>query len=448
MHLTPRFGLLSYLVLVASLTNSFLSIQNVKAQEEWPQFRGPTGQGLAAKDARVPAVFSEDQNVKWKTPIPGRGWSSPVISGNHIWLTTAVSEQATPEEIAEKLAKDRMAEMKEVAGSIELHALCLMADSGKILHDIVLAKFDEVEPIHTLNSYASPTPVLAGDKVLCDFGNYGTWCLHAETGEELWKARYEVNYSVGAGSSPFVLGNRLVLVCDGIDDQFVAGLDLQTGKEVWRTSRPIMDAADVEFEKAYSTPVAAEVDGKYQVIVPAAQWICGYDPEDGHEIWRVRHGRGFSLSPSPIVVDDLVIFSTGYMRADLVAVRLGGEGDVTDSHIAWRLSRGVPNKPSPIEVDGKVYMVSDSGILTQLDAQSGSIQWQERLGGNYSASPIYAGQKLFFSSHEGIVTVVQPGDKYQELAQNQLEGRLMASPAVLGNDLIIRSEVGLLRIGS
>lgn len=420
----------------------------IHAEDRWPQFRGPSGQGLAARNAAVPIEFSDVQNVKWRTPIAGKGWSSPVIGDGRIWLTTAVTRKATQAEIDAKLAKDRMASMKEVAGSLELKAVCLDAATGKVMHELSLAEFEEVEPIHSLNSYASPTPVLIGERVICDFGNYGTWCLDASSGKTLWDTRYKVNYSVGAGSSPFVVGDRVVLVCDGIDDQFVVGLNLSNGKEVWRTSRPPMDASDVEFEKSYSTPIVAEVDGKMQVVVPGAQWICGYDPQDGEEIWRVRHGNGFSLSPTPIVVDDMVVFSTGYMRADLVAVKLGGSGDVTKSHIAWRASRAVPNKPSPIVVEDKIYMVSDSGILTQLNVQDGSIQWQERLGGNYSASPIFAGDKLYFSSHEGVVTVIAPGEKYQELAKNQLEGRLMASPAVVGNDLIIRSEEAILRVGN
>lgn len=432
--------------LTVGLLLSTIPSANLVCAEDWTQFRGPSGQGFTSAK-NLPVEFSDSQNVKWRVPIEGVGWSSPVISDNRIWLTTALTQAASAEEREKKLANQKMADQMEVVSSLELKALCIDAATGKTLHNISLAKFTEVEPIHSLNSYASPTPVIDGDYVICDFGNYGTWCLDAKTAETVWSNRIVVDYSVGAGSSPYVLGDILILVCDGIDDQFVVGLNKKNGEEVWRTQRPPMDAADVEMEKAYSTPIAVNYKGQTQIVIPAAQWICAYEPTTGREIWRARHGNGFSLSPTPIALGDKVVFSTGYMRADLVAVQLGGEGDVTDTHIQWRSSRGVPNKPSPIAVDDRIYMISDSGILTQLRAEDGSIVFQQRLGGNYSASPILAGDRLYFSSHEGVVTVVEPGDEYHEIAENQLEGRLMASPAVLGDDLVIRSEFALLRIG-
>lgn len=442
LHLQKSFGFVASAALACCI-----SAGAIRANDSWPQFRGPSGQGIAG-DAQVPTQFDDQTNVKWRTKIEGKGWSSPVVEDGRVWLTTAVTQKATAEEIKEKLAKDRMASMKEVAGSLELKAICLDVSSGKVLHDVSLATFEEVEPIHSLNTYASPTPFLSDGKVVCDFGNYGTWCLDAATGKEIWKTRYQVNYSVGAGSSPLVENGKVVLVCDGIDDQFVAAVDLSSGKEVWRTQRPPMVARDVEYEKAYSTPISIQVAGRTQVVVPAAQWICGYDLDSGKEIWRVKHGEGFSLSPRPIAVGDMVVFSTGYMRPDLVAVKLGGTGDVTDTHVVWRTSRGVPKKPSPIAVGDNIYMVSDDGILSQLDSKSGAILWKERLGGNYSASPIYVGNKLFFSSHEGVVTVVEAGSTYQEVASNQMDGRLLASPAVVGNNLLIRSEAELLCIGN
>jgi hypothetical protein len=290
--------------------------------------------------------------------------------------------------------------------------------------------------------------VISDGKVFCHFGTYGTWCLNAANVEVIWKKQIIVDHSVGPGSSPIVVGKHLIIVCDGIDSQFVAALNVETGEEVWRTPRPPMTATNEEMKKAYSTPIAIEVNGRTQVAAPGAEWICSYDPITGEEIWRAKHGEGFSTSPSAVFWRGMVVFSTGFMRPEMVAVRADGKGDVTDSHIAWRVKRGAPNKPSPIVVDGNLYMLADNGIMTQV-GPNGEEHWQERLGGNYSASLIGSGNRIFVCSHEGNVTVVKAGEKYSELAKNELagEGRLMASPAVVDGDLLIRSENALMRFG-
>ncbi|MFN3194004.1 MAG: PQQ-binding-like beta-propeller repeat protein [Aureliella sp.] len=421
------------------------SVPNCCWAGDWRQFRGPTGQGIAEADP--PIEFGVDSAVKWKTPIAGKGWSSPVVQGDKIWLTSAVVVPATKEEREAKLAGDKMASIKEVAGSIELFAICVDFETGSVVHRIELASFDDPEPVNPLNSFASPTPIIDGQQIFVDFGNYGTWCLNSSSGDILWKRRYEVDYSVGPGSSPFLLANKLILVCDGIDQQYVVALERSTGKELWRTNRPPKDASNVEFHKAYSTPVAIQVAGQTQVVIPTAQWVCGYRPEDGKELWRFNHGRGFSVSPSPIFVDGLVVFSTGYMRPELVAVDPTGKGDVTDSKLAWRMSRGVPAMPSPILAGEKIYMISDDGILSQLDPKTGDIQWKERVAGQFSASPVTASGRIYLCSREGIVTVVQAGSEYKELARNKLDSRLMASPAIVGDELVIRTEESLYRIG-
>lgn len=430
-----------------ALLASLVAVAGMAAAEDaWPQFRGPDGQGNAPA-ANPLLEFSNTKNTRWRTPLEGRGWSSPVVSEGHVWLTTAISQAATPEETAQKLKGDPMAGIKEVAGSVEFKALCLDFDTGRIIHSIALSKTSDPEPINPMNSYASPTPTISDGKVYCDFGNYGTWCLDAMTGEKVWHRQVAVDYSVGPGSSPLVVGNHLILVCDGVDQQFVLALDKNTGDEVWRTARPPMRATNVEFKKAYSTPLVVTTEGKMQLIVPGAQWICGYAPETGEEIWRIDHGDGFSVSPRPIQAGDFVVFSTGYMRPELVAVRTDGQGDVSATHIAWRASRGAPTKPSPIVVDDRIFVVSDQGVLTQLRSEDGSIAWQERLGGNYSASPINAGGRLYFCSHEGDVTVLEAGTEFRTLAKNELGSQIMASPAVIGNDLLLRTDDALMRIG-
>jgi len=416
-----------------------LSARQSVAEDSWPQFRGPTGQGQAAT-CLVPDHFDQKNAMRWRTEIEGKGWSSPVVADGKIWLTTAIEH--------ERLQKKVRNEVKDVASKLNLKVLCIDFASGKLLQSIELAEFADAEPIHALNSYASPTPVIHHGRVYCHFGTYGTWCLNAANGETIWTKRLVIDHSVGPGSSPIICGKNLILVCDGIDEQFVAALNVDSGEEVWRTARPPMDANSDEMKKAYSTPIMINVAGKEQVVAPGAQWICSYDPANGKELWRAKHGSGFSTSPSAVYWNGLVVFSTGFMKPELVAVRADGSGDVTDSHIVWRAKRGAPNKPSPIVSGGHLYVIADSGILTQISPK-GEELWQERLGGNYSASPIGSGDRMFVCSHEGIVTVIKAGEVYHELAKNELagEGRLMASPAVVDGDLLIRSENALMRFG-
>ncbi len=423
----------------------FVSAGNTQAND-WSQFRGPDGAGLAQR-ADLPMRFSLSQGVKWRTPIDGKGWSSPVVANGQVWLTTAVTQEPTEEQKKQRLANVQPGDTKEVAGIVHLYAVCIDADSGKVVHNLLLSTVAEPQPINPLNTYASPTPVIDDQCVYCHFGTYGSWCLDAQSGDVLWHETINLDHSVGPGSSPIVVDNKLILVCDGIDQQFVIALDKQTGKTLWKTDRPAMRAGNVEMKKAYSTPILIEVNGQKQIVAPGAQWIAAYEPSTGREIWRADHGDGFSLSPSPVYSHGLVIFSTGYMRPELVAVRVDGQGDVSASHIAWRATRGAPAKPSPVVVGKSVFMIADNGVLTQLNCVDGKEIHRERLDGNFSASLLATNDKIYVLSHEGVVTVVSAGPEMKKLAENQLEGRLMASPAVLGDDLLIRTEQALVRIG-
>ncbi len=433
-----------------ALTLSLIAVafESILAGDRWLQWRGPDGQGHS-NSTEIPISFSMEDGVVWKAEIPGKGWSTPAVDEGRIWLTTATATPASEADIERRLADDPLKGMKEVVAAVQLRAIYLQFDNGRVEHDILLAEIAEPDPINPLNNYASPSPVIDGEHVYLHFGALGTWCLDSRTGEKIWDRAIKVNHSVGAGSSPLISGDLLVLVCDGTDHQFVAALDKNTGEEVWRTSRPPIDADNGEFRKAYSTPVEIDFEGQKQLVVPGAQWICSYDSTSGSELWRVDHGKGFSVSPMPVVTQDgLVIFSTGYMRPELVAVRLGGEGDVTETHIAWRSKKGAPAKPSPILAAGGLYMVSDLGVLTKIDTKTGDVIWNHRLGGNYSASPVQVGDKLIFCSHEGNVTIVKAGETYEELAKNELEPRLMASPVVINDQLLIRTEFSLLRVSN
>lgn len=435
--------------LIACLT--FVLMTSTAGAAEWKQFRGPDGQGHA--DARnLPLKWSESENVQWKTAIPGRGWSSPVLEANTIWMTTAVEEilagEALEKARKERLGANPMAKQLSLVGAVSLRAISVDATTGKLLTDVELMLVKNPPAIHTLNSYASPTPILDGNLLLCHFGELGTACLDTYTGKVLWKAVLPSTHAVGAGSSPVVHGDLFIVPCDGTDLQYVVGLNKRTGEQVWKTKRPAMSGTNGDFHKSYSTPLVATVAGKSQVIIPGAQWVASYEPETGREIWRVRYGDGFSNVPRPVVVNNLVCVCTGFMQPQLLAIRMDGEGDVTASHIAWKIPKSIPTMPSPVVVGEEIYYVTDQGVATCANAQNGEVIWTHRLGGNYSASPLAAAGRIYFSNREGETTVIQPGKAYTELAVNKLEGQHMASPAVLEDALLLRTNTHLYRIAN
>ncbi len=422
-----------------------VSFAQTAPDSQWTQFRGTNGSGIAHDQAQPPIDIDLNKQTAWEVAIPGTGWSSPVYVGNRIWLTTAVTKPATEKEIAAKLAGDRMAKIKTLASSMELKAICVDANDGRIVHSITLTTVNSPEPINPMNSYASPTPAISDGKVICHFGNYGTWCLDAETGNTIWTKQFVVKHSVGPGSSPVIFGDKAIIVCDGTDKQFIVGVDLKSGQQLWKTDRPPIRASDGEFRKAYCTPLLIEVNGQKQAVIPGAQWVAGYDPETGKEIWRADHGDGFSVTPMPVYESGLVVFSTGYSKSELVAVDPTGSGDVTDTNIVWR-ARNAPNMPSFIARSGQIFSISDKGILMCLDAKTGQVINRQRVGGNYSSSPLLAGGNLYFSSREGTMTVVKCSSDLETVAKNEFASSLMASPILIGDDLLVRTEKKLIRV--
>ena len=338
---------------------SFASAQTQPGH--WTQFRGTAGTGAANPSAKPPVKWSDEQKA-WEIEIPGTGWSSPVYQTNRAWMTSAVSTPMAKEEIAKRLEGVKYAQIKTIAASVDLHAICVDLDSGKIIHNLKLGTVGEPDPINPLNSYASPTPAISDGKVICHFGNYGTWCLNEETGKEIWKKEFVVKHSVGPGSSHVISDGKIIIVCDGTDKQFIVAADLKTGDEIWKTNRPPMSAPDGEQQKAYSTPLLIDVNGKKQAVIPGAQWVASYDPESGKEIWRVEHGKGFSTTPMAVYESGLVIFSTGYMQPEFVAVDPTGSGDVTGSNIAWR-TRNAPTMPSFVANSGRIFAVTDLSLI-------------------------------------------------------------------------------------
>jgi len=382
---------------------------------DWPQFRGPTGQGTSDEHG-LPLNWGETTNVRWKVPIPGKGWSSPVIQGDRIWLTTATEDGKS------------------------LRAISVDRNTGAILQNVEVFRLKSAKLTNSKNSFASPTPIIDGDHVYIHFGAFGTACL-TQSGEVVWKTKLDYdNGQHGTGGSPVLYDDLLIISCDGNDIQYVVALDKLTGKVRWKKSR--------EGYQAYTTPLILKLADGDQVISPGAFRAVSYDPRNGKELWQVTYGEGFSNVPRPVYGDGLVFICTGFQQPSLLAVRIDGKGDVTKSKVAWKLDRGVPLTPSPLLVGNELYLVTDNGIATCIDAKTGKENWRARLGGNHSASPIYADGRIYFLSEEGESVVIAPGKELKHLATNQLDGRTLASMAVAGGSIFVRSETHLYRIGS
>jgi outer membrane protein assembly factor BamB len=388
------------------------------APQDWPQFRGPDGQGHSDVKS-LPLQWSDSSpNIKWKAPIEGLGWSSPVVGGDRIWLTTATE------------------------GGKSLRAVCLDLATGKTVHDVEVFRHEAPGPAHKKNSHASPTPILDGDRVYVHFGSMGTACLSAD-GKAVWKQTLRYSPVHGSGGSPVLFGELLIINCDGGDRQFVVALDRKTGTEKWRTPRlPSSEAKKF----AFATPLVIDVKGSPQLVSPAANLVVAYDPATGAALWHVRYAGGYSIVPRPVYGHGLVFLGTGFDAPTFIAVRPDGKGDVTETHVAWRLEKNAPLSPSPLLVGDEIYLVSDGGIASCLDARTGKIHWQERLGGNFSASPLHAAGRLYFQDENGATTILKADRAFGRLAKNTLKGRTFASPVPVEGALLVRTDSQLLRI--
>jgi outer membrane protein assembly factor BamB len=403
---------------------------SICSAENWPQFRGPQGNGHSSATS-LPTEWTSTKNIVWKNEDVGEGWSSPVVWENRIYLTCARPLAAA--EATEDNANTR-----------DLFALCIDAKSGKTLWDekIFSQTPDVAQRIHKKNSHASPTPVTDGQYVWVHFGAQGTACLTVE-GNTVWK-RNDIRYKMthGNGGSPVIVDDILFFSCDGSDKAFVIALDKMTGDTRWKKDRP-----PVENPKTFSfnTPTVIEVNGRKQILSQGSDIITAFDPTDGEEIWWFRYD-GYSVIPKPVYAHGLVFLCTSYNNSKLHVIRADGKGDVTDTHEVWSAPKVAPHTPSPLVVGDELYLVNDRGVATCHDAESGEMYWQERLGGNYSASPIYADGKIYFLSEDGVTTIIKPGKTYKEIARNELGERTLASFGVVDHALLIRSENALYRI--
>jgi outer membrane protein assembly factor BamB len=409
------------------------------ARADWPSFRGPLGDGHVAlpgdsSTTGLPLQWSDTNNVKWKVEIPFCGWSTPAVMGGQVWLTTATLE------------------------GNDFYAICVDAETGKILFNERVFYCEKPESLYNAagaNSYATPSPVIEPGRVYVHFGTYGTACLDTKAFKVLWERKdLPCRHYRGPASSPFLYGELLILTMDGVDLQYLIALDKKTGRTVWKTNRSVAwnDGDDPtpmiregDRRKAHSTPVLITVNGEPQLLSAGAKAAYAYDPRTGKELWRVHHDA-WSAAPMPLYHDGLVFFISGMGKTQLLAVRPDGQGDVTDTHIAWRTDSMVARTASPILADGLFYMVSDDGMVTCLEPKTGEQVWRRSIGGKYASSPIYADGRLYFCSKQGKTTVIKPGRDLEVLATNELAGGFMASPAVSGRALYLRTKTHLARV--
>ena len=407
---------------------------------DWPEYRGPWKNGNAqapgsTEPIGLPITWSETQNIAWKTAIPHEGHSTPVILGGQIWLTTATADGR------------------------ESFAICVDAQTGEIRFNERVFENENPEPLgNNINSYASPSPVIEPGRVYVHFGSYGTACLDTATAKPVWERRdLPCRHFRGPGSSPLLYDNLLILSFDGIDQQYIAALDKNTGGTVWKTNRStqwkdLLENGryfrDGDYHKAFCTPLVIEWEGKPQLISLGACAGFAYDPYTGAELWKTHHDA-HSASPRPLFGNGLLYVTTGHGQTELWAIRPGGQGDITDTHVAWRVAgKEVPKQPSPVLVGELIYMVSNEGIASCVDALTGEMVWSERIGGNFMASPIYADGRIYASNMQGETTVMKAGRTFEILAENRLESGCLASPAVSGKALFLRTKTHLYRLES
>lgn len=409
--------------------------------DSWPGYRGPSGDGHSDA-ANLATTWSEKENIHWKTRIHGKAWSSPVVLGNQVWVTTAdelLEEKTAPSGKGQPPANP----VKEVT----FFAVCVDRATGKIVHDVKLGSEENPAYCHPFNSYASSTPFIEQGRLYAHFGSHGTWCIDTSTGKALWQRRdLKCDHFRGAASSAVVYGDLLYLIFDGADLQYVAALDKMTGTTVWKTDRQIHYSNDSgDFKKAYATAALFDIGGKPQLICPSAECTIAYEPKTGSELWRISHG-GMNGSGRPVMGGGLLYLTSGH-NGKLLAVKPNGAGMLSKDVIAWKAEKGVPTRPSVL-LDGELlYMVSDNGIASCLNAATGEVQWSERLDGEFSASPVLAGKHIYCCNQTGKTFVLAAGKSFEVVATNRLDDGFMASPAVAGNDLYLRTKTYLYSVG-
>jgi outer membrane protein assembly factor BamB len=410
------------LVLFIALMICVPVVRGQDRANSWTGYRGNLANGYSlAKN--VPLHWSDSTNIRWKIPMPGRGWSTPVVLNGKVWLTTA-----TPD-------------------GKEYRVIGINAETGKIIRNIKVFEAAPTQETHPLNSFASPTAAIEPGRVYVHFGTYGTACLDSESGKILWQ-RTDINcdHGVGPGSSPILYQDLLILTMDGMDVQYLEALNKNTGKTVWKKSR-IVNFGDLtpDCRKAFSTPIISRVDNIEQLISVGPQVVEAYKPLTGELIWKVRY-EGFSASAMPVIGNGMLFINTGFGQSWVMAIRLGGTGDMTDQSIVWSSKKNMTARSSQLYIDGLLYMVNTAGQAKCLDANTGQEIWVQRVGLETSASPVYAEGKIFATDESGSTTIFEPGRTFKKIAENTLPEGCMASMAVLDGAIYIRTKGWLYRV--
>ena len=410
----------------------FGSQQASSQDSNWTHFRGSNLNSIAVND-NIPLKWDES-NIKWKTQIHDIGYSSPVVYNNQIWVTTAKSDGK------------------------ELYAVCINFQTGEIIYDIKVFTPDEVEGKHTLNTYASPTPCIEKGFVYVHYGSMGTACLNTANGSVVWKRTdLKCKHVQGPASSPVIYKNLLILHFEGTDVRYIVALDKSNGKLIWRSDRPAEPYEPITKigRKAYITPIIINVKGRDMLISNGSAVCIAYEPNTGREIWRVVGGAESTIA-MPFTEKGVVFWYTGYMVSadgtrftELMAVNPDGKGDITGANVLWKKQDELSRNQclTPVIKDGLIYTVNTRNNLMCLDAATGEEIWSVRMTSNYDASPIYVNGNIWFFSVKGEVLVIKAGRKYEVVARNQMDSGIWATPAILRNSAILRTQKYLYRIG-
>ena len=425
-------------LLLSLLINCFTHAQeqissadpSIPSVASWTHFRGNDLNGISPETG-IPVSWNDSVNIEWKTPIDGKGWSSPVVYGDQVWLTTATE------------------------GGMEQRALCFDFTTGEVLHNRILFTPDSLYRKHSINSYATPTPAIEKDFVYVHFGRYGTACLNTQTGETVWKRTdMQCEHIQGPGSSLLIYRDKLIVHMEGSDIQYIVALDKKTGETIWRTDRPeeLYDEMEYIGKKAYITPIIVNVNGHDLMISNGSAACIAYDPETGKEVWRIIYGEDSTIA-MPTESEGIVYFYMGFetddageKQAELLAVDPSGEGNIEETHVLWRLKTPVLQLLSPVVVDGLLFTVDSKGMMYCLDASTGETIWSKRMKGKFHSSPVYADGHIFFSSTGGDTHVIRAGREMDFVAENSLDGEIWATPAVTGGAILMRTSNYLYKI--
>jgi outer membrane protein assembly factor BamB len=421
-----------YEIFVLSLLIALTLAGCNREEHQWTHFRGNNLDGKSTTDI-CPVQWAPDSGIMWKTFIHGRGWSSPTVYGNQVWVTTA-TETGT-----------------------EMSGVCLDLNTGETIYDIVVFRPDSVQGKHDINSYATPTPCIEQHFVYVHFGHYGTACFDTRDGSEVWKRDdLPCTHVQGPGSSPILYGNLLILHLEGTERQYITALNKTDGHTVWETNRPkdVIDRLEPIGKKAYITPLIIDIKGRKMMISNGSAACMAYDPDTGEEIWRIIRGEDSTIA-MPFAEDGLVFFHTGFVTgpdkerfAELMAVDPDGSGDIAKSNLKWKMETPILQLSTPVINKGYIYTIDTKSILMCIEAETGNIVKIHQVEGQIQCISHSGCRKIYISSTRGETMVFQEGPDLELLAENRLEGEIWASPAAVGNSLLIRTSKFLYRIGS